>query len=63
MKKFMLNNLGNDWIYEGETEEEAIQEYLDQVLHKGATLKEWEIYCDEIGEKDSQLNMKEVFDD
>lgn len=47
MKNYMLNNLGKDWIWEANSEEEATKIYIKEVC--GAkTIEEYEQYCKEV---------------
>jgi hypothetical protein len=46
-KKWELNFLGEEWQYEGETEEEAEAEFLKQMNKK--TREKYEEYCEDIG--------------
>jgi hypothetical protein len=58
MKKFELNNLGNEWIYEAETKHQATYLYIKDIC--GAkTLKEYEEYCDSVA-VDSKITWKEI---
>jgi len=59
MKKFRLNNLDNSWIFEGNSEQEAIQQYLDQICPNNPTIKGYAEYCESVG-VNSEINMKEI---
>lgn len=64
MKKFMLNDLGKDWVWEAKDEKEDTILYIEDVLQKTfidkeAALKNFKSYCEEIG-IDSKLDWKEV---
>jgi hypothetical protein len=47
MNKYELNNLGKDWVFEADSEQEATSKYITQVC--GAkNLEDYEKYCEEV---------------
>lgn len=59
MKKYMLNGLGNDWIYEAENEEEATKQFIDGV-GGFSTVEEYEKYCIEDLQCEPEIEWEEV---
>jgi hypothetical protein len=57
LKYFMLNNLGTDYIYQAENEEEATRQYILEVCN-ASTIEEYEAYCYSI-DRDEQIDWKE----
>ncbi len=57
MKYFMLNNLGLDWIFEAENEDEATFQYINEMCGC-STIKKYEKYCKNAGQ-DSSLEWEE----
>jgi len=57
MKKYMLNALGDCWIFEGNTEKEAEKEYLCQLGLE--TRKQYDDFCESCG-LDATLDFKEI---
>lgn len=46
MKKYMLNDLGNDWIFLGNNEEEAMQDFFQSIGVEN--LEKYLEYCEEV---------------
>ena len=64
MKRFELNNLGPEWVWEADDENHASKIYINVILNgseddRGATMKEWEDHCKDIG-IDGKLEWNEV---
>lgn len=61
MKRYELNGLGAEWIYEAEDEEDATAIYLGELIHgssnKRGTIEELQALCDSV-ENQSYLEIK-----
>ena len=57
MKKYMLNNMGDCWIFRGDSEEDAEKEYIRQMGFD--SVKEYQLFCSETGQS-ALLEWKEV---
>lgn len=58
MKKYELNNLGNDWIFEAENEEEATKQLIEGVCN-AKNINEYLEYCKSVG-VDSKIEWTQV---
>ncbi len=57
--KYMLNNLGINWIWEADSKEEATELFCKEFRGSDFTLEEYQQYCKNVGIS-SELTWKEV---
>ena len=48
MNVYELNDMGKDWWWAADTEEEATKMYIEAVLFEGVSLQRYEEYCEEM---------------
>lgn len=58
MKKFELNGMGESWIYEAHSEQDATLKYLDDIIGSNDE-RQYIDYCESIG-VDSRIEWKEI---
>ena len=59
MKRYELNGLGEEWIFDAESEEEATSLLIIAVLGRHTTIEEYERYCEDVS-TNPQIEWKEV---